>query len=321
MNRDRALALFEEVYGDHSGCSVFFAPGRVNLIGEHTDYNGGHVLPCALSIGTYAAARRRDDDLVRLFSADFPEAGVFDCRLEGIEYDPSHGWANYPKGVVSVFRDEGLPVDSGFEMAVTGDMPVSAGLSSSASLEMAVAVALSGLFLLGLEGDEGRTRMASLGQRVENSYIGVSSGIMDQFAIALGRAGTALFLDCATLERRFIPLDTGEHEIVLINTNKRRTLAESNYNLRREECERALADVRAAGADIAALCDITPADFDRWSDAIRDPVSMRRARHAVYENARVLEAADALEEGRLERFGELLNESHLSLQFDYESTG
>ena len=321
MSRSRALSLFERAYGTPDGCCVSFAPGRVNLIGEHTDYNGGHVLPCALTMGTYVAARRRGDDLVRLYSGDFPEVGVVECRLAEIENDPLHGWANYPKGVARVFRDDGLPVDSGFEMAVTGDMPVGAGLSSSASLEMATAVALSELFSLGMCNEEGRVRMANLGQRAENSFIGVNSGIMDQFAIALGRAGRALFLDCATLDRRFIPLDLGEYEIVLMNTNRRRSLAESNYNLRREECERALADVRAAGAACTALCGMTPEEFDHWSGAIADPVSARRARHAVLENARVLQAVDALEAGRLDVFGELLNESHLSLQFDYESTG
>lgn len=321
MSRSKSIALFERVFGDSSGCDAFFAPGRVNLIGEHTDYNGGHVLPCALTMGTCAAVRRRDDGQLRLYSADFPDIGVVSCPVSGILNDPAHGWANYPKGVVKVLRDDGLPVDSGFEMVVSGDMPVGAGLSSSASLEMVTAVALSGLFSLGLEGDEGRARMAALGQRVENSFIGVNSGIMDQFAVALGRAGSALFLDCATLERRFIPLNLGEHEIILVNSNKRRTLAESNYNLRRDECERALADMRRAGASASSLCDLTPEEFGRWSDAISDPVCRRRARHAVLENARVLDAASALEAGRLDLFGKLLNESHLSLQLDYESTG
>ncbi len=315
------LALFDKVYGRSEGAEAFFAPGRVNLIGEHTDYNGGHVLPCALTFGTYIAARRRTDGWVRCFSGNYPETGVVRFELEEMANDPRHGWANYPKGVVRVFRDNGFPVDSGLDMVVRGDMPSGAGLSSSASIEMATAVMLSSLFSLGLEDEEGRVRMALLCKDVENGFIGVNSGIMDQFAVALGRAGTALFLDCATLERRYVPVDLGEYEIVVMNTNKSRMLVESKYNERRSECEQALADLRRAGAPISSLCDLSAGEFFGWEDAVADPVCRRRARHAVLENGRVLAAVDALTSGRIDDFGRLLNESHLSLQFDYETTG
>ena len=321
MSRSRALSLFERAYGTPDGCCVSFAPGRVNLIGEHTDYNGGHVLPCALTFGTYVAARKRTDGTVRCFSENFPESGVVFFELDEIAPEPRHGWANYPKGVVKAFRENGLPIGSGFDMVVRGDMPSGAGLSSSASIEMATAVMLSSLFSLGLEDEAGRVRMALLGKEVENRFIGVKSGIMDQFAVALGRAGTALFLDCTTLERRYVPLELGKYEIVVMNTNKSRALVESRYNERRSECDRALADLQKSGVTIRSLGDLSVEEFEQAADAIHDPVCRRRARHAVFENARVLTAVAALESGRIAEFGRLLNESHVSLQFDYETTG
>ena len=278
-------------------------------------------MPCALTFGTYVAARKRADNSIRLYSENFPESGVIRCELSDIVNDPRHGWANYPKGVVHIFTENGLLIDSGFDMVVQGDMPSGAGLSSSASIEMATGVMLSHLFSLGLENEDGRVRMALLGKEVENRFIGVNSGIMDQFAVALGRADTALFLDCATLERRYVPLELGEYEIVLMNTNKSRALVESKYNERRSECDRALADLRRAGAEISALGDLSADDFEQWKGKISDPVCRRRARHAVLENVRALAAVDALSDGKIDEFGRLLNESHLSLQFDYETTG
>ena len=321
MDTRGILTLFEKIYGSSGGAESFFAPGRVNLIGEHTDYNGGHVLPCALTFGTYIAARKRTDGTVRCFSENFPESGVVFFELDEIAPEPRHGWANYPKGVVKAFRENGLPIGSGFDMVVRGDMPSGAGLSSSASIEMATAVMLSSLFSLGLEDEAGRVRMALLGKEVENRFIGVNSGIMDQFAVALGRAGTALFLDCATLERRYVPLELGKYEIVVMNTNKSRALVESRYNERRSECDRALADLQKSGVTIRSLGDLSVEEFEQAADAIHDPVCRRRARHAVFENARVLTAVAALESGRIAEFGGLLNESHVSLQFDYETTG
>ncbi len=321
MEKCGILALFERTFGSSEGVEVFFAPGRVNLIGEHTDYNGGHVLPCALTFGTYIAAKKRTDGTVRCYSDNFPESGVIPFELETMENDPRHGWANYPKGVVKLFRENGLPVDSGFDMVVHGDMPSGAGLSSSASVEMATAIMLSSLFSLGLEDEAGRVGIALLCKDVENRFIGVNSGIMDQFAVALGRAGTALFLDCATLERRYVPLELGEYEIVVMNTNKSRALVESKYNERRSECDRALADLQKSGARIGSLGGLSPEEFEDMADAVADPVCRRRARHAVFENARVLSAVSALESGKIDEFGRLLNESHVSLQFDYETTG
>lgn len=321
MDARCALNLFEKIYGSSGGAELFFAPGRVNLIGEHTDYNGGHVLPCALTFGTYIAARKRPDGTVRCYSENFSEYGTVRFDLDEIAHDPRHGWANYPKGVVKAFRENGLTVDFGFDMVVHGDMPSGAGLSSSASVEMATAIMLSSLFSLGLEDEAGRVGMALLCKDVENRFIGVNSGIMDQFAVALGRAGTALFLDCATLERRYVPLELGEYEIVVMNTNKSRALVESKYNERRSECDRALADLQKSGARIGSLGGLSPEEFEDMADAVADPVCRRRARHAVLENARVLSAVAALESGNIDEFGRLLNESHVSLQFDYETTG
>ena len=302
MDTRGILTLFEKIYGSSGMAESFFAPGRVNLIGEHTDYNGGHVLPCALTFGTYIAARKRSDGTVRCFSENYPESGVVRFELDEMARDPRHGWVNYPKGVVKVFRENDLSVDSGFDMVVHGDMPSGAGLSSSASIEMATAVMLSSLFSLGLEDEAGRVTMALLGKEVENSFIGVNSGIMDQFAVALGRAGTALFLDCATLERRYVPPRTrrirnrgDEHEQEQgARSNQSITNEGTSATSRSQTCKR-------AAAESGALAIFRSRSFEQMADVIADPVCRRRARHAVFENARVLSAVAALESGKNRR--------------------
>jgi galactokinase len=328
MTEETTRALFKKIFGGDTGeVVVTFAPGRVNLIGEHTDYNGGHVFPCAITLGTWMAARLRQDRTFRLYSGNVPHQGIATFSMDHMERSPGSDWADYPKGVVRIFRDAGFPVTRGFDAVYLGDLPTGAGLSSSASIELATATMLSDLFGLGLEDQAGRIRMALLGKETENRFIGVQSGIMDQFAIALGRAGAALFLDCATLRYEEVPLELGDCDLVIMNSNAPRELAGSKYNERREECERALQSLRNAGLAVGSLGELDEATFEAWSSAIEDPICRRRARHAVLENRRTIAAVRLLrrnESGgaeRLRRFGALLNASHLSLQFDYDVTG
>lgn len=295
---------------------LFFAPGRINLIGEHTDYNGGHVFPGAISFGTYAAARKRTDQTLRFYSMNFPGQGVIECHLGDLEYFADHGWANYPKGMIKHIMEAGFAVTGGMDVLFYGNIPNSAGLSSSASIEMAIGVALEGLFDLSID----RLDMVQLGQKVENSYIGVNSGIMDQFAVGMGKKDHAMLLDCDTLDYHYAPVELEENVIMIINTNKTRTLAGSKYNERRAQCEAALSDLQTA-LDISSLGQLTKATFETNKALITNKTNCKRAKHAVYENARALEALENLHAGDLGTFGQLMNESHESLRDDYEVTG
>jgi galactokinase len=291
----------------------FFAPGRVNLIGEHTDYNGGYVLPCALSLGTYCAARTRGDDKIIL------KAEGYEPRVEVstgvLEYDPAHNWANYPKGVAFELIKAGYKI-GGFELNIRGNLPNGAGLSSSASIELCAFAALNALFELNIPQIEG----VKLCQRAENKYIGVNCGIMDQFASGMGRAGHAILLDCETLKYSYAPLKLSGVKIIIANTNAKRGLASTKYNERRAECEAALNDLRK-GIDVKALCNVTPREFEANKELIASPVKRKRAEHAVYENARTLAAVEALNTGDIATLGRLMNESHVSLRDLYEVTG
>ncbi len=291
----------------------FFAPGRVNLIGEHTDYNGGHVFPCALTLGTYCAARRRDDRALRLLSLNFPEAGVVETDLDRAEPLPGGCWANYVLGVVRAFTAAGYAPETGLDLAFVGDIPAGAGLSSSAALEVLTGTVLREMFSLPVDG----VAVAKLGQRAENDFVGLSCGIMDQFASAMGKADHAIFLDTETLDYAYAPLELGAARILIVNSMVKHSLAGSAYNDRRSECERALAALRKARRALPSLGALTPAEFDALSGAIPDETCRRRARHAVYENARTVAAFRALQSGDLKRFGALMNESHVSLRDDY----
>ena len=293
---------------------VFFAPGRVNLIGEHTDYNGGHVFPCALTLGTWCAVRKRGDRKLRLFSLNFPDAGAVETDLDRTEPLPGDCWANYPLGVVRAFIGAGHVPDSGLDMAFYGDIPAGAGLSSSAAIEVLTGTALKGLFGFPVSGVE----VAKLGQRAENEFVGLSCGIMDQFASAMGRRDHAIFLDTETLEYRYAPLDMPGAHILIVNSMVKHALAGSAYNDRRSECRRALDALRAVRPGLPSLGALTPAEFDALADAVPDAVCRKRAKHAVYENARTLAAFDALQSGDLAAFGKLMNASHVSLRDDYE---
>lgn len=313
MTNQTLEAQFEQRFGSPS-THRFFAPGRINLIGEHTDYNGGHVFPCALTFGTHAIARKRDDQRFRFYSLNFEQDGIIEVALEELAYDATHGWTNYAKGMISVLQEAGYQINTGCDILIQGDIPNGAGLSSSASLELVIGVLLDRLYGL----DIPRLDLVRFGQQVENRYIGVNSGIMDQFAIGMGRAGAGLLLDCETLDYTYAPLDLTGYTIIIMNTNKRRELADSKYNERRAECEAALAYLNQFTSR-ETLGQWTTSEFTKV--AWEDKILMRRARHAILENERTLQALAALEAGELKTFGQLMNASHVSLREDYEVTG
>ncbi|MGL4345862.1 MAG: galactokinase [Cellulosilyticaceae bacterium] len=295
---------------------IFFAPGRINLIGEHIDYNGGLVFPCPITLGTYALVSPRQDQCFKVYSTHFEDLGILSFDLNNLVYDPKHSWANYIKGVMKFLTEDGHTIPHGLDILVHGNIPNGAGLSSSASLEMLSAHLLTSLFHL----DLAPVQMALLGKKVENDYMGVNSGIMDQFAIGLGQKDHALLLDCNTLEYKPIPLNLEGYQIVIMNTNKRRELADSKYNERREQCENALARLQAVHS-AHHLCDFTPTQLDDLRDILQDKLLFKRMRHAVTEHARVKTAAHALMAGDLQTFGLQLSASHQSLKEDYDVTG
>ena len=295
---------------------LFFSPGRVNLIGEHTDYNGGHVFPCALSFGTYAIMAKRNDRKVRLYSMNFEDLGIIEFDLDNMVYDKAHDWANYPKGVIKTFENHGHKTEHGFDILFYGNIPNGAGLSSSASLEVLMAVIINDLNNFDLD----MISMVKMCQEAENKFIGVNCGIMDQFSIGMGTEGCAILLDCNTLEYRYSKINMDGYKIVIGNTNKKRGLADSKYNERRSECESALAQIQTV-KNINSLGELTEEEIEEVKNVITDPIVRKRAKHAVYENQRTLKAVKALENNDLLLFGKLMSESHISLRDDYEVTG
>ena len=308
---------FIEKFGDGGDIRKYFAPGRVNLIGEHTDYNGGHVFPCALTIGTYAIVRKRDDRKMRFYSQNFEKLGIVEGSLDNLVYDKAADWTNYPAGVVWAFGEKGYTVDKGFDMLLFGNIPNGSGLSSSASVEVVTGVAVRDLF--GFD-DVTMQDIALLGQYSENNYNGVNCGIMDQFAIAMGKKDNAIFLDCSDLSYTYAPIKLDDSKIVIACSNKKRGLGDSKYNERRAECEQALAELQTK-LDIKSLGELTEEEFEANKDLIQSEVRQRRAKHAVYENQRTLKAVEVLQAGNIEEFGKLMNASHVSLRDDYEVTG
>lgn len=314
MTKDELVGKFQEIYGGAEGVSGFFAPGRVNLIGEHTDYNGGHVLPCALSFGTWLLARKRQDRRLRFFSENFSRLGVIESDLEDLACREEAGWTNYPKGVIWAFRERGYEITQGLDVFVYGDVPSGAGLSSSASLEVAAALALRELFEL---KELAMTDLAVISLYSENHFNGLNCGIMDQFAAAMGKKDSAIFLDTDTLAYEYVNARLDHARIVITNSKVKHSLVDSAYNDRKRESDRALKMLQRA-VDIRGLGDLTEEEFERCKGAIQDTVCVKRARHAVYENRRTIRAAAALNAGRIEEFGKLMNESHRSLRDDYE---
>lgn len=307
---------FAEVFGPEGESAVYFAPGRVNMIGEHTDYNGGHVFPCALTIGTYGVVKKRQDRKLRFYSMNFEQLGVMESSLDDLVPSKDADWTNYPKGVLWAFKERGMEVTEGFDLLLFGNIPNGSGLSSSASVEV-----LTGYILKDQYGfDVTNQDLALIGQFSENRFNGVNCGIMDQFAIAMGKADHAIFLDTNTLDYTYVPLKLDGAKIVIACSNKKRGLGDSKYNERRSECETALAELQKV-VDIKSLGDLTEEQFEANKDAIGDEIRVRRARHAVYENQRTIQAVEALQKQDLKKFGELMNASHVSLRDDYEVTG
>ncbi|MFR0541358.1 galactokinase [Lactobacillus delbrueckii] len=316
MNTDHLKTSFEQTF-QQAATACFFSPGRINIIGEHTDYNGGHVFPCAISLGTYAAYGARSDKKIAVCSGNMnDDLVIFDLDDRQLEEDPDHKWINYFKGMIAYVQDESQKIDHGFNLYVWGNLPYGAGLSSSASIEMLVGHVLTEEY--GLEIDP--VKLAQLGQKTENEFIGLSSGIMDQFAVNMSKKDHAILLDCATLQYDYLPLALGDYEIIIMSTNKKHSLADSAYNDRVQECQEATSRLRQKLA-LEHLGDIDEDTFDEYSYLINDETLLKRARHVVFENQRTIKAAKAMQDKDLDRLGRLINASHVSLHFDYEVTG
>ena len=306
---------FAELYGTEGEPKAYFAPGRVNLIGEHTDYNGGHVFPCALTIGTYGLIRPRKDRTVRFYSMNFDTMGVVTTSLDDLVPNDEAGWTNYPKGVMWTFEKRGFQLPAGADILIYGDIPAGSGLSSSASLEV-----LTGIMLRDTFGfDISMVDLALIGQYSENNFNGMNCGIMDQFASAMGKKDCAIFLDTNTLHYEYAPVKLPNARIVITNSKVKHSLVSSAYNDRRRESETALKDLQTV-VDIQTLGDLTEEQYEKYKSAIKDPICQKRAKHAVYENQRTIHAVEALKANDIEKFGKLINESHVSLRDDYETS-
>ncbi len=310
--KEAVLKKFGELYGDTQGVNVYFAPGRVNLIGEHTDYNGGHVFPCALTIGTYVAARKRADRKLTFYSMNFDRLGVVEGSLDDLTPAKEAEWTNYPKGVMWAFAGRGMEMDCGLDIVLYGNIPNGSGLSSSASLEVVTGYVLRDLYGF----DVTNVDLAKIGQYSENNFNGMNCGIMDQFASAMGKKDNAIFLDTADLSYEYAPLVLDGAKIVVTNSNVKHSLVNSAYNERRSECEKALEELQTV-VDIKGLGDLTEEQFEMHKEAIKSEVRVKRAKHAVYENQRTIRAVAALKNNDLKLFGELMNASHVSLRDDY----
>lgn len=304
---------FNEKFGKGSIPDVYFAPGRVNLIGEHTDYNGGYVLPCALSFGTYLLIRKNADNVFRLASLNFDNQE--EIVTDGFHKLPDNNWVNYPLGIIDQLKNKGLKT-SGMDFLFAGSIPPGAGLSSSASIELVTAFAINDQMDFKLELKD----LILIGLYCEHEFIGVQCGIMDQFAVAMGKANMALFLNCRNLVHEHVPVNTGAYSLVIVNSNKPRGLAESRYNERVKECSMALEDIRKS-LDIEYLGQLSLEDFRKVEHLIRSPLIKKRAAHIVAENYRVLESVKALKNGQVDTLGKLMRASHISLRDNYEVTG
>ena len=313
--KKRLIKEFTDIF-EVPGEALFFSQGRVNLIGEHTDYNGGMVFPCAITFGTYAVVSKRTDSCMRLFSNNFKEKGIIDVALQTLHYDKKDDWANYVKGVLYFLQQEGFEIPCGLNILIEGNIPNGAGLSSSASLEVLTGTILKETFQLPIS----KLDIIKLSQKAENQFVGMNCGIMDQFIIGMGKKDHAIALDTGTLEYTYAPVQLKQASIVIMNTNKQRGLTDSKYNERRAECEHALSQLQTV-VKIKNLCDLKETEFEKVQHIITSPVERKRARHAVLENIRVKKAIAALEKNDIEEFGALMNASHISLRDDYEVTG
>lgn len=314
MQKEQLIAKFQELYGEGGEIRTYFAPGRVNLIGEHTDYNGGHVFPCALTMGTWAVVRNRADRKLGFFSLNFEKLGIIETSLDELVPNKDAGWTNYPKGVMWAFEKRGYELTHGMDILIYGNIPNGSGLSSSASLEVLTGLMLKDTF--GFE-DLSMIDLALIGQYSENNFNGCNCGIMDQFASAMGKKDHAIFLDTNTLKYEYAPVVLENAKIVIINSKVKHSLVDSAYNDRRNECETALKELQKV-LDIQTLGDLTEEEFEAHKDAIQSEIRQKRAKHAVYENRRTIKAVEALKADDIETFGKLMNASHVSLRDDYE---
>ncbi|WP_155849192.1 galactokinase [Alkalibacterium sp. AK22] len=314
MEKNKLYQSFEHVFG-YKADSIFFSPGRINLIGEHTDYNGGRVFPCAITMGTYGVVKKRADKVVKAYSGNFPDLGTLTFSLDDLTFKKEDNWTNYLKGMIKYINESEGGIDHGFDLYVYGTIPNGSSLSSSASLELLIGVIVKALFDLRID----RLDLVKLGMRTENEFMGLNSGILDQFAIGMAEKGHAMLLDTTTLEYEQIPVDLPDHKIVIMNSMTRRELVDSEYNTRRKQCEAALSDLQKV-VNVSSLGELTEEQFDAHQQVISDEVNRKRARHAVYESARTLRATEALKAGDLNAFGQYMNASHLSLHEDYEVT-
>lgn len=303
---------FAKYFGEHGSPRIFFAPGRVNLIGEHIDYSGGYVFPCAINLGTYLVIRKREDMTIAGFSENI-NGEIIEVNLNDTSYHSKRGWMNYIVGVFDTFKKMGKNLAHGFDIFIEGDIPSGAGLSSSASIELVIAYAVNDFYQLGLS----KLELAKLCQRSENEFNKVNCGIMDQFAVAFGKKDHAILLDCNSLSYEYIPINLEGKSLVIINTNKERSLADSKYNERRASCEQALGILQNY-INIKNLCELAEKDFESLKDYITDGEVLKRATHAVLENERVKKAVIALQNNQLASFAALMKKSHLSLKEDYE---
>lgn len=312
--KERLIQQFQELYKGEGEIRSYFAPGRVNLIGEHTDYNGGHVFPCALTLGTYGIVRDREDRKLRFYSANFEKLGVIETSLDELVPDPKASWTNYPKGVMWAFEKRGHKLTHGLDILIYGNIPNGSGLSSSASLEVLTGIILKDTF--GFD-EVSMVDIALIGQDSENNYNGCNCGIMDQFASAMGKKDHAIFLDTNTLHYEYAPVVLEDAKIVITNSKVKHSLVDSAYNDRRNECETALKELQAV-TKIKSLGELTEEEYEAHKDAIKDEIRQKRAKHAVYENQRTVRAVEALKNQDVELFGKLMNASHESLRYDYE---
>lgn len=314
--KDQLLQKFKDIFGDGGDIHTFFSPGRVNLIGEHVDYNGGHVFPCALTIGTYGVVRKNHDKTLRFYSMNFESRGIIHSSFDEFKNRKEDDWANYPKGVIWALKENGFEFSQGFDILFYGNLPNQSGLSSSASIEVLTGYIIKELFHLSID----MLQLASITLYAENKFIGVQCGIMDQFTIAMGKKDHAIFLNTNDLSYEYVPIVLEGKKIVIANSNKKRGLGDSKYNERRKECETALSDLQEM-MEIKALSELDEEKFEIHKHTIKDPVCRKRAKHAVYENQRTIKAVEALKSKDLIRFGKLMNASHISLSEDYQVTG
>lgn len=311
--KNELIAKFKELFGSEGEILSYFSPGRVNLIGEHTDYNGGHVFPCALTLGTYGVVRKREDRIMRFYSQNFEKLGVIETSLDDLIYSDAARWTNYPKGVVWAFGEKGKTIPTGFDLLIYGNIPNGSGLSSSASLEVLMGTILNDMF----DCSFSMIDLALIGQYSENKFNGMNCGIMDQFAVAMGKEDCAIFLNTSNLHYEYASVKLDNAKIVITNSKVKHSLVDSAYNKRRSESEQALTDLKTV-VDIQSLGDLTEEQFETYKDAIKDAVCQKRAKHAVYENQRTIRAVEALRSNDVITFGKLMNASHVSLRDDYE---